>query len=353
MPRVSDRWPDNATGDLYVDRSCRACGTCRVIAPTVFDAADAHSVVREQPRDAASAHRAYMALLACPAGAIGAAPRADLRPARDAFPDFVLEDVALCGYVSERSGCASAWFVRRDAGNVLVDVPRFARPLVERVAAAGGVRWIFVTRGGHAGEADAWARRFGAERVAHRAAGIEAERTFDEALELDADLRAVSAPGRAEGGAALLFRDEVLFPGDLVCGGPAGGLGFVPTAPVACADRLRGSLRALATLAFRHVLPARGSPWHGDIAAGQDALHRLADADPGAPAPRGEPRAVPEGRSRAAPALPPLPTARRGANGAANAGPRSPPERSREREPPVGVEVVVRTVVRRRPAPQG
>ena len=36
MARLADRYPDNADGDLYVDRTCIDCGTCRHVAPAVF-----------------------------------------------------------------------------------------------------------------------------------------------------------------------------------------------------------------------------------------------------------------------------------------------------------------------------
>jgi hypothetical protein len=45
MAKISERLPDNAAGEFYVDRSCIDCDTCTRIAPGVFAAAEDHSFV--------------------------------------------------------------------------------------------------------------------------------------------------------------------------------------------------------------------------------------------------------------------------------------------------------------------
>ena len=42
-------------------------------------------------------------------------------------------DVFYCGYNSEKSYGGSAWLIRRDAGNVLVDSPRFDPKLIRNI----------------------------------------------------------------------------------------------------------------------------------------------------------------------------------------------------------------------------
>src|ERR1019366_793045 len=65
MARLSDRLPENAPGDFFVDSSCIDCATCRTLAPRVFARSDAVglSVVGCQPSSEADALRAKMALV--------------------------------------------------------------------------------------------------------------------------------------------------------------------------------------------------------------------------------------------------------------------------------------------------
>ena len=79
VARLSDRLPENAPGDFFVDSSCIDCATCRTLAPRVFARSDAIglSVVGCQPSSAADALRAKMALVSCPTSAIGTASKVD------------------------------------------------------------------------------------------------------------------------------------------------------------------------------------------------------------------------------------------------------------------------------------
>src|SRR5262249_15422497 len=142
MARLAERLVENAEGDLYVDRSCIDCETCRQIAPAVFgrDQAAGQSIVTAQPRAEPDRHRALMALVACPTASIGSLARADTRRAAHAFPERIDDDIYYCGYAAESSYGASSYLVRRAEGNVLVDSPRAARPLLDGIRALGGVR---------------------------------------------------------------------------------------------------------------------------------------------------------------------------------------------------------------------
>lgn len=279
MARLDDRLPQNAPGDVYVDRSCIDCGTCRHVAPGVFAEGSDFSYVHSQPTDEASALRAHMALVACPTHSIGTVSKADVREAVAAFPEEVLPDVYYCGFASPDSYGASAWLVRRPEGNVLVDSPRAAAPLMARVAALGGVRWIVLTHRDDVADHAIWARRFGATRMLHaadRTAGTaEVERfvTGDDDEWLAPDLRLVPLPGHTRGSMGLVFRD-VLFSGDHLWGkGVALGAGrgvcwYDWPTQIRSMERLR-------TVDFGHVLPGHGAPWHGGLAAKPDALDAL------------------------------------------------------------------------------
>lgn len=55
------------------------------------------------------------------------------------------DDVCFCGYASEQSYGAQSWLIVRRDGNVLVDSPRAAKPLLAEIERLGGVRFMFPT----------------------------------------------------------------------------------------------------------------------------------------------------------------------------------------------------------------
>jgi len=123
LANLAQRYPDNAAGDFYVDRTCIDCDACRRIAPAVFAEAEDHSFVHRQPQTEAERLRALMGLVSCPTGSIGTASRQDVRHGIRAFPEVVDENVSFCGFTSADSFGAWSYFVERPAGNLLVDSP--------------------------------------------------------------------------------------------------------------------------------------------------------------------------------------------------------------------------------------
>jgi ferredoxin len=212
--------------DFFVDDACIDCETCRILAPRVFERSSAlgMSVVGRQPASAGDALRAKMAIVSCPTSAIGTARKVDLKDAVHALPDQIAEDVYYCGYASESSYGAASYLVRRDEGNVLVDSPRAARPLMDRVEALGGVRTMFLTHRDDVADHAGYARSFRCERVLHaRDVGpdtrdVERRIDGDDPAPLAADLLAIPTPGHTRGSMVLLFRGTVLFTGDHLLG---------------------------------------------------------------------------------------------------------------------------------------
>ena len=66
---------------------------------------------------------------------IHARDNAELKEAVAKYPEPVqgAPDVFYCGYNSEKSYGGSAWLIRRDDGNVLVDSPRFDPKLIRNI----------------------------------------------------------------------------------------------------------------------------------------------------------------------------------------------------------------------------
>jgi len=269
VARLADRVPGDAPGDLFVDSSCIACDTCRRVAPGIYGGgAWDDAFVSRQPASAAEWRRALMALVSCPVAAIGTAPKVPASEAARAFPDPVAgaDGVFQCGYASERSFGAASWLVHRPDGNVLVDSPRFAGALLERIRAMGGARWMFLTHRDDVADHARWREALGCERVLHArdltraTSGAERPLEGDAPVRLADDLLAVPVPGHTAGSAALLWRDRFLFTGDHLWGDEEGRLG---AGRGVCwhswAEQIR-SMERLLDLDFEWVLPGHGRP---------------------------------------------------------------------------------------------
>src|ERR1700753_3575828 len=148
MANPSRRLAGKISGAFYVDDSCIDGDACRQIAPTVFRDHGEQSSVFRQPETEEEVRRALMSIVACPTSSIGTSRRYDARVGVESFPAPVDANVYYCGFNSESSfGAWSYLVVRREdeGGHVLVDSPRFTRPLVRKIESLGGVRTIFLT----------------------------------------------------------------------------------------------------------------------------------------------------------------------------------------------------------------
>jgi glyoxylase-like metal-dependent hydrolase (beta-lactamase superfamily II)/ferredoxin len=279
VARAADRLKENAAGDYFVDASCIDCDRCRQIAPSVYGRLDAvaQTVVMRQPEGRAERRRAAMGLVACPTASIGTAQKTDVaevvHAATAAFPERLEDGVYDCGYASESSFGATSYLLVRPAGNVLVDSPRAAKPLMDRIRALGGVRTMVLTHEDDVADHEAFRRAFGCERVMHAAdvgagtAGVERKLEGDLPIRLDDDLVVVPVPGHTRGSVALLHRDRHLFTGD--------HLWWEPDERRLHASRSvcwyswpaqTRSMARLAELSFEWVLPGHGRRWHAPSA---------------------------------------------------------------------------------------
>jgi glyoxylase-like metal-dependent hydrolase (beta-lactamase superfamily II)/ferredoxin len=271
MANPAKRLPENVPGDFYVDDTCIDCDACRQIAPSVFrDHGDQSSVFR-QPETEAEARRALMSLAACPTGSIGTSRKYDARIGVEAFPEAIDANVYFCGFTSESSFGAWSYLVVRaeaEGGNVLVDSPRFTRPLVRRIEALGGIRTIFLTHRDDVADHAEYARHFNAARVMHaddNAARFGVERVVEgeDALRLDRDLLIIPTPGHTRGHAVLLYRDKYLFTGDHLAWSPARNTltAFRSACWYSWAAQTR-SMERLLDYGFEWVLPGHGRIHH-------------------------------------------------------------------------------------------
>jgi glyoxylase-like metal-dependent hydrolase (beta-lactamase superfamily II) len=158
-----------------------------------------------------------MALVTCPTASIGTVHKRDLSGAVSSFPERIDDNVFFCGFASEASYGGSSYLITRPEGNVLVDSPRFTAPLVRRIDALGGVRWMFLTHQDDVADHRKFRERFGCDRIMHVAdADFPIERPVDgiDPVRLEEDLLIVPTPGHTAGHQSLLYRDRFLFTGD-------------------------------------------------------------------------------------------------------------------------------------------
>lgn len=219
LPKL--RRPENVEGDFFVDSSCIDCDLCRQIAPQVFHADGDQSAVYRQPTDERSEFDALKALVTCPTASIGTSKSLPVKDAVAAYPELIAANVYFCGFASASSYGASSYLIVRPQGNVLVDSPRFSRPLAERIRALGGIQTMFLTHRDDVADHRLWASEFGAKRVMHRddagqmRADVEFILTGTDAAPIDNDLLAIPTPGHTRGHVVLLYRN-FLFTGDHV-----------------------------------------------------------------------------------------------------------------------------------------
>lgn len=271
MASEARRLASNAPGAMFVDDSCIDCGACRWIAPASFDADGDYSRVYRQPEGEAETAAALRALVSCPTASIGDTEKRSLRPTLDSFPYPMLGPehprVLHCGYHSEDSFGATAYLVVRDAGNVLVDSPRFTRGLVRQLEQLGGVATMFLTHRDDVADHAKFRDKFGCERVIHardvRPSTRGAERVLEgeQPVALADDLLVIPTPGHTPGSACLLVDDTYLFTGDHLAWSMS--MKRVYAFRGACwydwGVQIE-SMKRLAEHRFEHILPGHSAP---------------------------------------------------------------------------------------------
>ena len=269
MAQLDKRLAHNEAGEFFVDSSCIDCDTCRWMAPETFTQRRSQASVQRQPVTEAETHRALMALLACPSASIGTETKHDVTAATAAFPDLIEDNVYHCGYHAESSFGATSYLIVREQGNVLVDSPRFTRPLVRRLEELGGVETMFLTHRDDVADHAKFREHFGCERVLHeeeiRGGTRDVERAVSgyEPLTLAEDLVVIPTPGHTLGSCCLLYRDKFLFTGDHIAWSEA--LGHIYGFRSVCWhdwDELVQSTEKLREYDFEWILPGHGRRGH-------------------------------------------------------------------------------------------
>jgi glyoxylase-like metal-dependent hydrolase (beta-lactamase superfamily II) len=281
MADAALRLADNVPGDFFVDSSCIDCDACRIFAPSVFSDTGDQSAVHHQPATSEELLAAHKALVSCPTSSIGSMERHDVRPAFAALPELVDEDVYRCGFTSESSFGAISYFVAREDGNLLVDSPRFAGPLVTRLEQLGGVRRMLLTHQDDVADHDKFHERFGCDRVLHRddvrarTSTVEHQPGGVDAIDLGSDLLMIPTPGHTRGHAVFLYRGKFLFTGDHLAWSQRRGhlYAFRSACWYSWPEQIR-SMKRLLDYEFEWVLPGHGRPVRLTPGTSRDELQK-------------------------------------------------------------------------------
>lgn len=272
MAHLAQRRSQNREGDFYVDSTCIDCDTCRWMAPMVFHQIDQQSAVHHQPATPNERLAAMQALLSCPTASIGTVELpTDMKEAQQTFPISIAENVYHCGYHAKASYAATSYLIQLPSGNVLVDSPRFAPPLVRRLEAMGGVRYLYLTHRDDVADHQKFRDHFGCDRILHKAdisrdtQSVEIQPSGSHPFPLADDLLIIPVPGHTQGHTVLLYRQKFLFSGDHLAWSVR--LGHLCAFRQACWYSwpvLKESMKDLATYSFEWVLPGHGRRYHAD-----------------------------------------------------------------------------------------
>jgi glyoxylase-like metal-dependent hydrolase (beta-lactamase superfamily II)/ferredoxin len=277
MANAKQAYAENVPGNFFVDDTCIDCDLCRQIAPSVFKEDWDHSFVSHQPESQVETHRAAMALVTCPTASIGTRSKVDAQAAAASYPEAIDENVYFCGYASRNSYGASSYLITRPEGNILIDSPRFARTLVQRIEEMGGVSQMFFSHRDDVADHEKFHGHFGCRRAMHRAdsRGIATEHLWegDEPIALDKDFIVIPVPGHTQGHVVFLYRNKFLFTGDHLAWSDNRGrlTAFRDVAWYSWREQTK-SMKRLLDYRFEWVLPGHGRRAHLPAARMRESL---------------------------------------------------------------------------------
>ena len=285
MATLQQKRTENTDGNFYVDSSCIDCDTCRWVAPEVFDRQAAQSAVYHQPVTDEEELRAMQALLACPTASIGTVAKpVGIKQAQQSFPIAIEDNVYYCGYHSSASFGAASYFIRRPEGNILIDSPRFAAPLVKQIEAMGGIKYMYLTHQDDVADHQKFQEHFGCERIIHQddvkpgTSEVEIKLSGLEPVKLAADLKIIPVPGHSKGHTVLLYQNKFLFTGDHLAWSPylEQLYAFRRFCWYSWSEQIE-SMAKLAEYQFEWVLPGHGRRYHGSITETKEQMARCVE----------------------------------------------------------------------------
>ena len=276
--RHDERHKENAPGEWYVDTHCMDCSAARTVAPGLIVERGGQSVFAHQPSTPEELTMAWRARLLCPTGSVRT--EHPLAQPKGVFPEEMTAGVYRLGYNAEHAYGAHSFLIRRAAGNMMVDSPRWAKPVVQQLEAWGGIAEILLSHQDDVGDADRYAKHFKARVAIHEAdrdAAPYADHILEgtEPLPLAPDLLAIPVPGHTRGSIAYLWDRHCLFTGDsLAWNFPQSDLNAFRTYCWSWSTQRR-SLRRLLDYPFDWIFAGHGGSHHLPAAEMRQRLEGL------------------------------------------------------------------------------
>ena len=227
MARPKDRHPQTAEGDWYVDTHCIGCDASRQVAPGLIGTDDrGRSIFLHQPENAEELEMAWRALLVCPTRSVGNEMLSRPYPAK--YPHDLGDGVFRLGHNARSSFGAHSYLVARDAGNVMIDSPRWTREVYGPLEDMGGLSDILLSHSDDVADAERYAERFGARVWIHSSDSEGTPFATDlltgrEPFEIREDTVAWPVPGHTEGSVLYFVDEHLLFSGDSLAWNPHRG----------------------------------------------------------------------------------------------------------------------------------
>lgn len=284
MAKVERRLPDNVIGNFYVDSTCIDCDTCRWMAPDIFNQVANQSVVYHQPSNEAEHLQALQALLSCPTASIATVQKPmDIKKVQQSFPILIDKNVFHCSYHAHSSYGAASYFIQHPQGNILIDSPRFAAPLVKQLEAMGGIRYLYLTHRDDVADHQKFHDHFSCDRILHRddigSESIEMQLTGTDPIAISDDLLIIPVPGHTKGHTVLLYGQKYLFSGDhLAWSDQLNRLIAFRNACWYSWEEVGRSMKRLSTYEFEWVLPGHGRRYHADLRTMSQAMQECLTA---------------------------------------------------------------------------
>ena len=282
MATIQKRRIENIDGNFYVDSSCIDCDTCRWMAAAIFNRQGSQSAVFHQPETEFERQQALQALLSCPTASIGTVDQPkNIKPIQNTFPIQIEKNIFHCGYHAQASYGAASYFIQRPEGNLLIDSPRFALPLVKRLEELGGIKYLYLTHQDDVADHHKYQQHFNCERILHEddvqpdTQLVEIKLSGTETVELTPDIQIISVPGHSKGHTVLLYQNKFLFTGDHLAWSPhlLQLYAFRRFCWYSWSEQIK-SMEKLADYDFEWVLPGHGRRHHGSLAITQNEMQK-------------------------------------------------------------------------------
>jgi len=260
----------NKPGTFFVDTTCIDCDACRMIAPNFFSRDGGQSVISNQPSRKEDILKAIEAEITCPTASIGSTvswkndKAINVTEIAGSYPQQITDNIYYCGYHSEKSFGAASYFILHPGGNILVDTPRFAGPLVKSIHNMGGIKYHFLSHIDDVADHKKYHDEFNTRRIIHKHEAtqnlgtIEVILDIKEPFKLLDDVTLIPTPGHTKGHMVLHFK-RCLFTGDHLAWSPRLGhlYAFRNFCWYSWSEQIK-SMESLLDYRFQTVLPGHG-----------------------------------------------------------------------------------------------